>query len=279
MRTGAIFFAMFLGFFTFSAFAQPYDPSQQFPEVDPVQPSAGSEPGVLRGASGNLILNGGIENNGGVGTTIIDDWTVFSVPGSSSGMPGVGNFVVYSGTTTPLSAQTIEAPTEGTFAAVSDTSGATSNILFQDVSIPSGGGSLSCDVFFNNQSGANINAGNLDFESQPNQHARVDIMDPGAPIDDTGAGVLANLFITEAGDPTFFSYFALQADLTPFAGQTVRLRFAEVNNQFFQNLAVDNCSIIGFEASQSVPALSWAGLAIAAVMLLCMGLLLLRRRV
>jgi hypothetical protein len=229
---------------SYAASAVDYDASLSGANNQAALPSVGAEPGVDRSVLGtNILLNGNMETNGGVGSNVINNWTIVRLPGSLGGA-GAGDFVAYSGTTTPIGARPIEAPTEGTFAAVSDTTGPGSHVMYQDVTIPANGADLTCDVYFSNESGANINAGNLDFEAAPNQHGRIDIMDPSAPDGDTGAGVLQNLFITEAADPALFSYFALQADLGAFSGQTVRLRFAEVDNQFFQNMAVDNCTLI-----------------------------------
>lgn len=257
-----------------SVIAQDYDRSAPFPQVTPSAPTPGSMPGQVRGGAGNAISNGDFELNGGVGSTMITDWTVVSVTGSLGGMGG-GNFVAYSGTTAPISMSMVEAPTEGAFAVISDTGGPSSHIIYQDVSVPSAGAILSCDVFFLNQSGTNINAGNLDHEGGPNQHARIDVMDPGAPVDDTGAGVLQNLFITEAVDPAALSYFNLQANLSTFAGQTVRLRFAEVNNQFFQNLGVDNCRLA---APQVIPVMTAPAIAALITAVLLFGFILIRRR-
>ena len=259
--------ALFLGVISLQAVANTYDPNQSAPGVTPVLPSAATQPGQVAGGV-SLLLNGGMESNGGVGTSTISDWTLTTVDGSS-GTTSSGAWVVYSGTSAPISTNVIEAPTEGTFGAVSDTGGPTANVMYQDIAIPANGADLSCDVFFLNQFNTNINTGSLDLDVGPNQHARVDIMDPAAAVDDTGAGVLQNLWITDDADPTSFSYFALTANLNAFAGQTVRLRFAEVNNQFFQNLAVDNCSVIEGTPPAAVPALSlWSLLALMLSVLL-----------
>ena len=79
----------------------------------------------------------------------------------------------------------------------------------------------------------------------PNQQYRVDLIKPSAPIDSVAAGnVLRNLFQTQPGDPNPKGYTLIATDISAFAGQTVRLRFAEVDNQGFFNAAVDNVGII-----------------------------------
>jgi hypothetical protein len=45
-----------------------------------------------------------------------------------------------------------------------------------------------------------------------------------------------------SGAPAVIPYTLVTADLTPFAGLPVRLRVAEVDNQLFMNVGVDNCS-------------------------------------
>ncbi|MGH7724380.1 MAG: hypothetical protein ACREOU_03035 [Candidatus Eiseniibacteriota bacterium] len=81
-------------------------------------------------------------------------------------------------------------------------------------------------------------------------------MDPAAPIADVGAGVLANLFQTTPSSPPTLGYTTLVANLTPFSGQTIRLRFAEVDNQLFFNVGIDAVSIQAEPMVPAVPA-SW----------------------
>jgi hypothetical protein len=68
-------------------------------------------------------------------------------------------------------------------------------------------------------------------------------MNPQAPIADIGAGVLLNIFKTPFGTPTSIPYTSKFVDLTQFAGQTIRLRIAEVDNQFYLNVGIDAVSI------------------------------------
>ncbi len=50
-------------------------------------------------------------------------------------------------------------------------------------------------------------------------------MATSAPVDDVGTGVLQNLYQTMPGDP-LTDTLQVTADLSLYAGQTVRLRFA-----------------------------------------------------
>jgi hypothetical protein len=74
---------------------------------------------------------------------------------------------------------------------------------------------------------------------EANQQVRVDIMNPAAALDDVGSGVLLNVFRTVAGDSLLIGPRTISADLTAFAGQTIRIRFVEVDNQLFQQFGVD----------------------------------------
>jgi len=213
------------------AYARPAGrPTGKVPS-SPVSPAARAAQGT------NIVLNGGFESNGGAGTNIFNDWTVENLFG------GVGDWLVQTGTTSPLNGFPVDAPPEGTFAAMTDQGGPGSHVLHQVLAVPAAPAViLTCQVFVSNQAGVYFTPATLDFNGEPNQQARIDIMNPAAPIDDVGAGVLLNVFITNPGDPILIPYTTVTANLTPFAGTSVRLRVAEVDNQLFMNVGVDNCS-------------------------------------
>jgi hypothetical protein len=184
----------------------------------------------IRGILGNFpipgILNGSFE------------------AGDFSGWQTVGpGLIVYSGTTLPNTGNTVLAPPHGTYAAVTDSATAATRILYQNVAIPASGSSnLYATVYVENLAADYIIGPDLGT-ANPNQQMRVDIMDPSYPVDDVGNGVLLNLFQTNPGDPLSIGYTGISADLTPYAGTTVRFRVAEVDNQFFFHGAVDNVRI------------------------------------
>jgi hypothetical protein len=78
----------------------------------------------------------------------------------------------------------------------------------------------------------------------PNQQFRADIMMPGSDAFDVGAQVLANVYQTDPGDPLVSGYSTVTFDLSAYAGQTIRIRFAEVDNQNFFQAGVDNVAIL-----------------------------------
>ncbi len=229
-----------------------------------------------------LLVNGSFEDNGGVGTNILDNWTVVNLNGGTSGNPGFGDWYAQTGNGSPINGFPVDPPTDGNFAAMTDTGGPGGHVLYQDFTVPNGGGDLACDIYINNQAPDFSDGGNLDYETVPNQQARMDLMDPAAPVDDVGAGVLANLFITNPGDPLVQSYQTIATSLDPWAGQTIRLRFAEVDNQNFFNVGVDRCVAVGEEIDETptveIPTLGMAGLAALILLLIGGGFYVLRRR-
>ncbi|MDA8017406.1 MAG: hypothetical protein MPN21_08135 [Thermoanaerobaculia bacterium] len=278
LRPGIVPFVAVLGLLLSAAAVgqpQPYDPNDAIalpPAVD------GQLVPIEEG--GATLLNPSFEMNGGVGTNVFTDWTVVDVPGSIGGLPSAfGSIVAQTGVTSPVSSSAVEAPTDGTFSAMADATGPSASLIYQDFVVPSGTTTVRCDVYINNQAGVFINAGTLDWEAVANQHARLDIMDPLAPDDDVGAGVLLNLFITNPGDPAVQSYQTISADISAFAGQTVRLRAAEVDNQFFFNMGLDNCSVTssGGEPVVGVPMLDARALGILLILLALTGIAVLRR--
>jgi len=243
----------------------------------------------------NLFHNGDFE------TGDFSGWTVIQNTGSE------GDWFVYSGTLPPLSGQPVLPPPVGQFAAISDQTGPSSQVLFQDIVIPITGTQCSAVIYYINRAGNEsgfvstdtvgeyttrgseagsvstkvngeglfINGANLSQSEGPNQQARIDIMDPTADPFDVGSGVLLNLFQTNPGDPAELGYTTLNFDLSAFAGSTVRFRVAEVDNQFFFNFAIDNVQCQGVA---NIPTLSEWGMITAAAGLGLIGLFFAVRR-
>lgn len=186
------------------------------------QPSAGE------------ILNGGFEAD----PVVLNDWTIFNQPGSS------GSWYVQTGSTSPLNGFAVQPPTEGTQAAMTDMGEVGSYILYQDFVVPANA-DLAFDLYAKTQGAWSVpDPETLDYTVPLNQHIRVDIMDPVAPIQDVGSGVLRNLFLTDAAnDPTEFGYTSISTNLLAFAGQLVRLRFAVASNSNFLNVGIDNVAV------------------------------------
>ena len=218
-----------------------------------------------------LVANGGFEQNGGANTNTFTGWT------ETDQAAGSGSIFAQTGTSSPPpNVITVPAPPQGTFSAMSSQGGPGSHILYQNITLPTGASArFSATVYVNNQGAAFSTPNTLDYTVTPNQQARIDIMSTGSAVTDVGAGVLLNLYQTKVGDPLVSGYTAISADLTPFAGQTVRLRIAEADTQGFFNFGIDQVSV---DANTPVPTLSdWMLIAMGLIVLI-LGFTSLRRR-
>ena len=192
-------------------------------------------------AQTNLIVNGGFEDNGGLGTNVFAGWTVYNQIGGS------GSWLVQNGTHPSgfdCKDDVVQAPPSG-FAAMTSQSDPGTHVLYQDVTIPGSAAQvmLSFDLYYNTF-GDLMSPPSLDFHTRPNQQFRADIVDPSAPIEDVGSGVLANVYQTLQGDtPELPGYKTITDDLSRFAGRTVRLRFAEVDHGACFHVGIDNVAI------------------------------------
>jgi hypothetical protein len=204
-------------------------------QVPPLSPGATPAPRAAQKPKGkpSPLANGSFELNAGVSTNQVTDWTVVDNNAFS------GSWWVQQGNGSPLNFFKVDPPTDGSFAAMTDQFGPGLHILYQDVQVPPHGPAfLSFDLYLNNLAGAFSTPDTLSPDVFPNQQFRVDIVDPAAPLDDV-AGVLLPVYRTEAGDPATGPYRTISASLRQFAGRTVRLRFAEVDNQFFFLVGLD----------------------------------------
>ncbi|MDR0225967.1 MAG: fibronectin type III domain-containing protein [Burkholderiaceae bacterium] len=191
-----------------------------------------------------LLTNGSFEQNAGAGAQGFAGWLSASRPGSQ------GGFFAQQGGKAAVTKVAVPAPPDGAFALMSDQPGPGSHVLYQDVAIPASGSvTLTGRVYV--QSAARIASAPATLDHAlvtPNQQVRIDIMDPAAPLDDLGAGVLANVFrwpATDTRGPSVSGsgYQSLQLDLSSYAGRTVRLRIVEVDNRQSLFFGVDALSI------------------------------------
>lgn len=207
----------------------------------------------------DLITNGGFESG-------FSGWTRLDQIGSD------GTFHQQSGGNSPINAFSVAAPPQGLNAAMTDSTGPGSHVLYQDILIPAvvSGATLKFSIYINNGATGFFTPNSLDFATPAlNQQARVDILAGGADPFSTAAGdVLFNAFQSAANDPLVSGYntfsFDVSALLAAHAGQTIRLRFAEVDNVNFFNFGVDAVSL-------TIPAPS-------ALALLAVGAVAARRR-
>jgi hypothetical protein len=114
-------------------------------------------------------------------------------------------------------------------------------------------------VYIENTNDVYISGPDLSYSPVPNQQVRIDITDPASPLRDIGVGVLLNVFQTTPATPLSLGYTTVNADLTSFAGQTVRIRIADVDNQNLLIAAVDAVSV---DNSIGVPTMNEWGMII-----------------
>jgi hypothetical protein len=187
-----------------------------------------------------LINNGGFE----VG---LASWTRADQLGSN------GTFALQSGPLSPVTATPVPVPPAGIRAAMTDAQGPGSHVLYQDFVVPPGpigNAHLHFAVFVGNRATAFSTPASLDFSTPAlNQQARVDVLNGGTdPFSVSALDVLTNVYQTRTTDPLVSGYNSVDFDLTAlFAaniGNTLRLRFAEVDNVNTFQLGVDDVSLI-----------------------------------
>jgi hypothetical protein len=166
---------------------------------------------------------------------------------------GAGHWFNYTGTFSPISASPIPAPPQGTHAAITDQADESRQILYQDVTLPPGGSVNQLSLFAYYREGPFASPDTLSLDV-PNEQYRIDVMKPSAPIDSVSPGdVLINLLRTTPSSPNTLDPTQLTADLSPYAGQTVRIRFAVPVTQHVLTGGVDAVSVKsnGFSLSQA----------------------------
>lgn len=201
---------------------------------------------VPAGATAATVINGDFE------TGTFSGWQLLNPDGSSE-----DSWYVYSGPNPPgpTEIETVAPPPAGNFAAVTSQGGPGAHFLYQDVALePFYSHQLSLIAYYRSDGTLNTpGSGTLDPETPVNQQYRIDVMNPAAPIESVNpADILATVFATKTGDPQELGPTTLTADLTPFAGRIVRLRFVEVDNVGYFAASTDNVSILSTPPSNVV---------------------------
>ena len=179
---------------------------------------------------------------------LIDDFESGTLTNWSVTRNGAGSWFIYSnGHTAPEPSRSdpnvpfsVPDPPQGKFAAVTDMNGPGARILYRDVRLD-GRYLLRLTVFYVN-TGEFGNAETLAYDvNETNQQFRIDLVRPSAPADSLAPGdVLVNIFHTSPGDPDLRQPGDVTFDLSRWQGQTVRLRFASVDNRNPLRVGVDN---------------------------------------
>ncbi len=193
-------------------------------------------------AAAATVVNGDFE------TGTLAGWAEVPAPGAG------GGWFAYSGIDAPVSTEsengekqprTIQPPPQGGFAVISDQIASGTGILFQDIALEPGmTHTLSLITYYNSLAPITVPTQDSLSPEGFGQQYRIDVMKPSASIYSVDpADILSTVFRTGNGDPGFSPPLTRAVDLTPFGGQVVRLRIAEVANLYYLNAGVDAISI------------------------------------
>lgn len=142
-------------------------------------------------------------------------------------------------------------PPQGKYAAIVDQGGPGARFLHRKLKLKRGHKiKLSFFVFYRNWAprfwtpktfkAGSVGIARGGISEDPNQQYRIDLMKPGAPLRSLKKKhIVKTLFRTKVGDPNVLAPKKRSFNLTKFAGRTLRLRFAEVDNQEVLNAGVD----------------------------------------
>jgi hypothetical protein len=164
-----------------------------------------------------------------------------------------GDWFAYKGTDAPIGskrkqgATTVQAPPQGVYAATTDQANPDSLTLYQDIALEAGSAHrLSLLAYYDSYKPIavptpdSLSIDETAIGGQNNQQYRIDVIKPGAPLGSLDpADILRTVFRTKPGDPQKMPPTKLVADLSPFAGQTVRLRIANAATEEVFNAGVD----------------------------------------
>lgn len=192
------------------------------------------------GSAVEIAVNGSFETNGGSGSSTFSSWTVVRENGDGN---VIGNFYANFGLRSPQFRLDVPAAPAGNYSAITDQSGPGRTALYQDIVVPATGPVwLNLRLLVINQANDFVTAPTLNLSEPGNQQVRVDIVNPAAPLWDTGGGVLTNVYQSQAGTAAGNGYVPLSINLQPFAGSTVRVRVAEVDTRHGLVVGVDQVS-------------------------------------
>lgn len=182
------------------------------------------------------LLNGNFEDG-------LNGWTTLTVGGSNP-------VTLATGGSNPPAGTINASPTSDQYIYTSQ-GGAGHSIIAQDFVVANGTNKVFFDYSYVNspgtfvvQSSPNI----VSYSAGSNQHARFDILRPGASIDSGDINdIIVSAFVTNPGDAAILDWttveFDASADLAAYEGQTVIFRFAQVDNMGVFSLALDNINV------------------------------------
>jgi hypothetical protein len=194
------------------------------------------------GAGAATVINGNFESGA------LNGWNVHRATEA-------GNWFAYKGTSELFAdkrgGEPIQPPPQGEYAAIADELNPETLILSQDVALGPGlEHRLSLLAYYDSYvpiavpTPDTLSADSEVLAGQANQQFRIDVMSPGAAIDSVApTDILRTVFRTLPGDPKRMPPTRLNADLSAFAGQAVRLRIAVVAHEEVLAAGVDAIAI------------------------------------
>ncbi len=197
-------------------------------------------PGAARAAN---VVNGDFENGS------LQGWQVHR-------LTEAGNWFAYEGGEEPIvnkrGTEPIHHPPRGRYAAIADEANPDTLVLSQNIALQPGlDHRLSLLAYYDSYKPIAVPSPDtlsVDGEAlggQANQQFRIDVMRPGAPIESIDpTDILLTVFRTQPGDPKSMGPTRLTANLSQFAGQTVRLRVATAAHEEVLAGGVDAVSIV-----------------------------------
>ena len=178
----------------------------------------------------NLITNGGFELGN------LNGWTV-----NNSGNGGVA---ASNSTSGPFSGLPTVGAASGSWYAATGQGGPGVHTLSQDFTVGGGVTTISFDMFVNDWDGGPFCGAGLSITSGTVECGRVDVLTAGSGAFDTGAGVVANLYLgADPNHATANPYINYTFNLNLAAG-SYTLRFGEADNQSNFAVGVDNVSVV-----------------------------------
>jgi CubicO group peptidase (beta-lactamase class C family) len=194
--------------------------------------------------------------------TVVDDFESGTLAGWTLDRRGSGSWFAYQdGRQAPDPKQSnafvpfnLPNPPQGKFAAVSDAPGPGMQLMYRDLTLE-GPAMLELTVFYVNgfdglsgYSAPFVAPRTLAIDAGPNQQFRVDVLVPTAAADSMAdADVRATVFETQPDAPARRGATPIRHDLSPWAGQTVRLRIATAGNQTPLRAGIDNVRLVPIE--------------------------------
>ena len=179
--------------------------------------------------------------SGPVWTNLIPCWTVVDQEN------GFGSWCNQSGRFTPQgdcagSYTAVPSAPAGIQTAMSNGFGPGSHLLYRCGVLESA--TLSFELALINSADDFYTPLSLDYRRVPNQQFRADLVTAAGMILDPftldPADILLNIYQTQPGDPLSSGFDLIAADVTPYMGQEVCLRFTEVDTQHFLRAGVDD---------------------------------------